>query len=191
MVAYDFVQRFQGQFDTLASYACLDAATFSTAVNPDNKIMVLDRLSRANDRGAKDAGAVAGIQFGTQWDAPALLNVHDRVLQERAGVCTTFAKAAAHIMAQANVPNAPKIEIVGYTNHVFVIVGRRQGEINVTGHGLFTRHNLPHHNQWGLGWVIVDVWAGAMGYPKTTYLHNMGYPFNGMLNPLKLIMTTG
>lgn len=191
MAAFDFVRKFQGEFDQLASYACLDAATFDGCINPGNKIMIRDRLSRANDRKAKDAGAAAALQFGVQWNANALKNVYDRVLTERAGVCTTFAKAAAHILTKDNHINAPKIEIVAYSNHVFLIVGREAGEVQISGVGPFAKHKLSHYNTWGFGWMIVDVWAGAMGWPKTIYVGHNGYPFKSMLNPLTLVMTTG
>lgn len=190
MGAYDFVQSFQSEFDRLASYACLDASRFSNCINPRNKIMILDRYNRARDRKAKDAGMSAGMQFGIGWNAKALRGVYDRVVAERAGVCTSFAKAAAHIMTRNNTVNIPKIEIVGYTNHVFLIVGRQKGNVAVTGQGFFSKHKLQDYIHWGSGWVIVDVWAGAMGWPMSIYDGSKGYPFTEMLSPLTLIMTT-
>lgn len=190
MSAFSFVQRFQAEFDTLASYACLDAATFDGCIFTPNKMMIKERLQRANDRKAKDAGAVAALQFGTRWNAGALANVYQRVVAERAGVCTTFAKAAGHVMTRNNLPNAPKIEIVAYRLHVFVVVGRNNQAAQATGNGLFRTHNLPHYSQWGDKWMIVDVWAGAMGWPKTIYTQDLGYPFTAMLHPLTLVMTT-
>ncbi|HVJ93390.1 MAG TPA: hypothetical protein VM580_26495 [Labilithrix sp.] len=187
--AFPFVRSVRPQLETLASYACLDAAMFSRWINPSNKILIMDRLRRARDRRAKDAGAAAAFQIGTRWDANALAAVHRRVTAERAGVCTTFAKAAGHILGTA--PGLkPRIEIVAYPGHVFVVVGRT-GDYGATiGNGLFAKKLLPGYGDWGDEWVLVDPWAGAMGYHSVIYPDSMieRYPFPGMLARLSLVM---
>lgn len=188
MTSLAFVNQFRSQLEEMAAYACFDAATFSQCINPTEKIMILDRLKRAGDRKAKDVGIVGGFQVGTAWNASALRNVYERVRKERAGVCTTFAKSAAHIFGTA--PGLkPRLEIVGFTNHVFVVVGRA-GDYIEEGSGFRRKMKLPSRDRWGAGYVIVDVWVGAMGWPKVIYPASElnDYPFPGMLDPLTLVM---
>jgi len=102
--------------------------------------------------------------------------VYQKVTQERAGICTQFAKAAAHVLTSGRA-NGPRVEIVAFDNHVYVLVGRSGG---------YKGHLLSSDWVQDAGVVIVDPWAGSLGHP-TVYENYASYPLKGMVNPLKIV----
>jgi hypothetical protein len=199
MPALDFVRRAEEDISVLASYACSDAAVFSACINPSEKIIVMDRLVRGSDRKAKGVGIVGGFQLGTDWNLDSLKNIYTRVRDSRYGECTTFAKSAAYTLSLL-AGDKPRLEIVAFTNHVFIVVGRSVASQYVTtGVGIKKKQMLPKWGTtWGDDWVVVDPWAGAMGYPDIiyefdgTYLIGINdggdYPFEAMLDPISIVM---
>ena len=202
----NFLEPLAADIDLYSSYACSDAGRFESCINIDQKISVMNRLIRAQDRKANGVGMIGGFQVGTNWNADALKNCYERVRKERYGECTTFAKAAGHLLAQAKAPR-PRLEIIAYENHVLLVVGRNGGYSDV-GKGFRKKRQLPQlyysdansydGAAWGADWAIVDPWAGAMGYEDTIYQMSGGrlrgvnfqneYPCPGMLHPVSLIM---
>lgn len=190
MYAGEHVRSHLGELQTMASYACLDATTFEGCINPAQYGVIMGRYDRARDRQARDVGAAAALHDRRlEWDEANLRRVYHAVRTQRAGVCTTFAKAAAYVLAQDVDFDTPTLEIVAYRKHVFVVVGRRGDTVadESTRRGP-ARQMLPHFSTWGSNWCIVDVWAGAMGWPKVLYHQNEGYPFQTMLNPVERVM---
>jgi len=66
----------------------------------------------------------------------------------------------------------PRIEIVALKNHVFVLVGRTGGFLEVQGQGrggartaILRRTVLPPPTEWGASTMVVDGWAGSLGRP--------------------------
>ena len=113
---------------------------------------------------------------GSDW-APSSYETAFKVVSKiKAGVCTQFALASAHILTSGR-ETGPRVEIVAYDNHVYVLVGRT---------GDVTKGNkVPNdwHKQSDL--VIVDGWAGAMGY-EVIYEGLKKYPY-GMIKDLDFI----
>jgi len=179
--------------DKLGSYACADAylgTTYNKATDkydyntgfarciPVAKRPQVEKLYREmKARGAGTANPGDAMYTpGRDWKPMNYNMVYQKVAQERAGICTQFAKAAAHVLTSGRA-NGPRVEIVAFDNHVYVLVGRSGG---YKGHLLGT--------DWvqDAGVVIVDPWAGSLGHP-TVYENYASYPLKGMVNPLKIV----
>jgi len=90
--------------------------------------------------------------------------VCDAVIEGRAGVCTSFAMAAAHLL-MGDKPEAElgfRLEIVAAKNHCFVLVNRSMADVR--------NPDIEHENQipgfplWSDDTIIVDAWLYSMGY---------------------------
>lgn len=112
---------------------------------------------------------------GSEWQPEACAFAFKVVSKIKAGVCTQFALATAHVLTNGR-KSGPRVEIVAYDNHVYVLVGRK-GEVK--------NNKIPNdwHKQSDI--VIVDGWAGAMGYP-VIYQGLKNYPY-GMIKDLDFI----
>lgn len=112
---------------------------------------------------------------GSDWTPKTYQTAFTVVTKIKAGVCTQFALAAAHVLTNGR-DSGPRVEIVAYDNHVYVLVGRK-GEVK--------NNKIPNdwHKQSDL--VIVDGWAGAMGY-EVIYQGLKKYPY-GMIKDLDFI----
>lgn len=160
---------------------------FAVCINPDEREEVLRRHDDADKRGVKTGGGAGGGMpnaFGgppnVAWNDKECETAYAKVYGQGAGVCTLFAKAAGHVLATM-LTHGPRLEIVAYKNHVFVIVGRVGGYAN-------NRDKLPPYATWNGSWCIVDGWAGAMGF-EVCYLDKAnGFPYKAMLDPLTLVM---
>src|SRR5207248_1176414 len=60
------------------------------------------------------------------WDADYLRRAYDRVTQQQAGICISFALACAHILTDGQV-DGPRVEVVAFQNHAYVLVNRVGG----------------------------------------------------------------
>ncbi|HEY6514251.1 MAG TPA: hypothetical protein VI032_19900 [Burkholderiaceae bacterium] len=182
------------QLDKLGSYACADAyfgceydkATDKYNYNtgfarciPASKRAQVEKLYR--DMKKRGAGATtpgdAMYTPGGSWKGHNYGLVYQTVTGARAGICTQFAKAAAHVLT-ATRPKGPRVEIVAYKNHVYVLVGRSGGYSQ--------GHVVPSSWTSDPRLVIVDAWAGSLGNP-TVYETYASYPLKGMVNPIVLV----
>lgn len=182
------------QLDKLGGYACADAyfgcvytkATDSYDYNtgfarciPVAKRAHVEKLYRemkARGAGATTPGDAMHKGDGS-WKGDNYARVYQTVTGARAGICTQFAKAAAHVLT-ANRPRGPRVEIVAYRNHVYVLVGRTGG---------YSQGNVvPPSWTSDRGLVIVDAWAGSLGNP-TVYENYASYTLKGMVNPIVLV----
>jgi hypothetical protein len=163
-------------------------AGFAGCVAPSKRAEVMQRHDAAAQRGATTGVGGGGIGgFGIKninWREEELRKAHQKVWDQQAGICILFAKAAAYILG-SGLTHGPRIEIVSYANHAFVILGRTGGYIN--GNNFDLPKSNDDENGWGDDWVIIDGWAGAMGY-DVTYQKDAGYPYKSMLNPVTLVM---
>jgi hypothetical protein len=211
----EFLKQFNlGQFQF---YACSDSARFERCINPFTKGAVQDRLVQASKRGAKGVGAAAfsGIRQGYDWDEKECEKCYRITGEQQYGECSTFAKAVGHILTSKAGPK-PRIEIVSYPFHVFVLVGRVGGytdKVDVTmvrgreqrkkRREVFSSDKQAEYGimsdiQFGNDWALVDPWAGSMGYPDIVYTkvgsvltginHKQEFPFPTMLTPMSLEM---
>ena len=149
---------------------------FAKCVKEAKRKEVHDRFREADARGVDISIAPPRP---SEWDAGTAKTYYDLVKQKRAGICTLFAYAAAHILTH-NRPRGPLVEVVGYNNHVYVVVGRKGRAVN-------PGEKLPNRWHWGSSYVIVDGWAGAMGY-DVVYKQTTGFPYRGMMKNLTLLM---
>jgi hypothetical protein len=175
-----WIDAVKSQLDAFKTMAVLDAQAYSGDINPPRKNEVLARAKKFDAGGA--VGSTMGDAFllasaDRSWNADSLASVHKTVTAHGRGVCTSFARAAAHVLTDGRA-RGPRVELVSYQNptrshvaHVFVIVGRQGGAAQVSQTGT-----------WGNAAWIVDAWIGAMGYdvvydvatfPKPGYLQNL------------------
>lgn len=160
------------------------SAGFAGCIKASKRAEVMQRHDDAARRGASSGVGGGGIGgFGIKnvdWREEEIRKAHQKVWDQKAGICILFAKAAGYIIG-SGLTHGPRIEIVSYANHAFVILGRAGGYSNDGN------YVLPHSMHWGNDWVIVDGWAGAMGY-DVIYQQDAGYPYRSMLNPVSLVM---
>jgi hypothetical protein len=188
--AGEWIKAVKHRLDRMKQFACMDAFAncpraggqppvdwnlgFAGCINPARRMQVMQRHDAYNASNRR-----AGLQmppnrnFG--WDANLGMcrSTRQKTYAAQAGLCTSFAMAAMDILTENRQPG-PRIEMVAYNLHVFVIVGRAA---NITHNG----GRLPPYQAWGNDWWIVDGWAGAMGY-EVVYEGATGYPYPGMLN---------
>jgi len=144
-----------------------------------------------------------------------LRETYDQVYGSNAGECTSFAKAAAHLLGTTKLsPFMPRIEIVSFRNQRLVPRRNRdgspmfkknaQGEVTrdqamerqfvthvfcvVGRRGMEYGHNnsLPASGTWNAETRIVDCWLAALGYESSFKVAD--YPKPGYLTTLHLEM---
>lgn len=101
-------------------------------------------------------------------------------------ICTTFAKAGAHILTHERKKNAPRVEVVAWSAgamaaHVYVLVGRRP------------IYDPDDPNALPVDWdpegaVVVDPWAAGLGYPVMWRANAFPPQLSGMSTPLRLVV---
>lgn len=105
-------------------------------------------------------------------DSRQLKEMAEGVLATQGGVCTTFAAAAVHLLLSdaALMETAPRIEFVSGPKHCLCLINRRVDARDITG---ALKDTIVSCDLWNDDVVIIDPWAGAMGYHvvsnKTTY----------------------
>jgi hypothetical protein len=103
-------------------------------------------------------------------------------------VCTSFAKAGAHLLTRNARPDAPRVEIVSWSSgnameaHVYLLVGR---DPDYDGDD---QRDIPPLAEWNQATVVVDPWAAALGHPVTWNYNQFPASFSGMASPLRLVM---
>lgn len=190
--AVAFVNRVRAELDTFKTYACADAfmnttitggvvdyrTGFAGCINPAKRTEVRARYQsiQGTRRGATTPFD-SHISRG-EWKAKNYEMTYARVSGDQAGVCVTFAKAAAHLLT-AGQADGPRVEIVSFKNHVYVLVNRQGGDDDGT-----VAEGWIHEG----GVIIVDPWAAAMGF-ECIFAGTRHYPYMGMVNPITLVAT--
>ncbi|BCD90212.1 hypothetical protein fh0823_03510 [Francisella halioticida] len=185
MKPIDFVRSFEKDFLEFSDYTSNDARTFIGCINPSKKTVILEKADISTN--AKyDFQFVLLKQRNVSWDSNLLNKAYDSVRNRKSGVCTTFAYAAAHIISSGRLAEAPLIEIVAYSNHIFIIVGRNH---SYNGN-LRNRNYIDDISYWGDEYVVIDPWAIAMGYDIAFYTKSNfnSYPYKNMIRNLSLEM---
>jgi hypothetical protein len=105
-------------------------------------------------------------------------------------VCTSFAKAGAHVLLRNADADSPRVEIVSWSSgnameaHVYVLVGRdpyyMDDDLTV----------IPPLGKWNKDTVVVDPWAAALGHPVWWRPGEFPATFVGMASPLTLVMSS-
>jgi hypothetical protein len=185
------------------NFACNDATTFAGDINPAvSKSVILARAKASGMPVSMPAPSSNGI-----WNANHLKNVKESVYTKKGGECTSFGKAAAHVLATTEIPGPrPRIELVSweqrtsttitrpdkstYTKvtavaHVYCVVNREGGTTAVLV-GKQQRAQLPDPSNWGDDCWVVDPWLASLGWEACYELAK--YPKGGFLNPVYLEM---
>ena len=169
-----------GEWDTMSRYACMDAARFSGCCsNNRDYYYTFQIINRAyliresyttrytdyltSEQKAPGDNSVINNVKGFSDCAGA---VRTYLNKAQAGICTTFAWAAAsplidRITKESRSKTASllkRVEVVAYPNHIFVIVNR-------DGAALARNEKLPGNADWGDGVFEVDVWFATLGHP--------------------------
>ncbi len=180
------------------NFACTDVGTFAGDINQrlseaQREAIYLRGTGHGHATGIPFIPPAAGNAAG-DWNPNDLRTAYDNVYKYRAGECTSFAKAAAHILStHAPGPRIlPRIEIVSYRwrgrgprfngegQPIYVkdatgqFTNRQAMEAKFITHvfcvvgrsGQDVQHNqpMPQSNSWGDDCCIVDCWLGALGY---------------------------
>lgn len=168
------------EWDIMSRFACMDAARFSDCCSDDRdffyKEQIINRAylareaypRRYSDYLTSEQKAPGDNSTFTRLneylDCAKAVNIY--LKKAEAGICTTFAWAAAFPLiermkkeSQARTASLLKrIEVVAFTNHIFVIVNR-------AGAKLATNEKIPSNATWGDGVYQVDVWLASLGHP--------------------------
>ena len=190
--AWAFVNRVRAQLDEFKECASADAYLGSTFMKDKNDYNYAEGFAgcinpserqavRARHASLKGTSRGAATPFDShlspgEWKATKFRLAYDRVMREKAGICATFAQAAAHVLTTGQT-TGPRVEVVSFRNHVYVLVNR-SGDVD--------EDTIPPSWLGDPGVVIVDGWAAAMGY-ESVYVGLNQYPYVGMLNPLILV----
>lgn len=192
--AFAFVSRVAHELNAFKEYGCGDAFMKTTYDKTTQSYDYSTGFARcikrskraeveARSRELKGTARGAASPFDSfvspgEWKARHYAAVCARVRRERAGICVTFAKSAAHILTDGQ-NDGPIVEIVAYDNHAYVLVNRAgagQGEA------------IPTNWTADPNVIIIDPWAASMGH-ECIYRGRSNYPYGGMLNPLTLVAT--
>jgi hypothetical protein len=201
--AWKWVNDRKHRLDPMADYACGDAlygATksgppdsrgrqvwtggFSGCINQNPAVYykVVERALAFNNKssgGALSGGqGMGGAMVSNKWSAPNVAMAAKLLQSRQGGVCSEFGKAAAHHLTEGRLTQPhPRVEIVAYKNHVFVLVGRKGGLVN---------GRVPDSWIHEPELVIVDAWAGSLGY-DIVYQSINNYPLD-MIRNLSIVM---
>lgn len=193
--AVAFVARVKPQLDVFKTYGCGDAymnspfdkATntynygrgFATCIKTSERANVEARFNDMKKRPGAGATSAADAMLSPSgtWPAINYRMTYERVTTERAGICTTFGKAAAHILTNGQT-TGPSVEVVAYKNHVYLLVNR-QGEYTDEG-------AIPDDWTAEPGIIVIDPWAASLGWP-CIFLGFGAYPLKSMVKGLTLV----
>ena len=175
-----FKQTELSEWDTVSRFACMDAARFSPCCSDDrdyyftsqiiNRAYLIREAYSAKYSAYTTSEQMAPSERSTFTTVRQFLesakSVDTYLKKGESGICTTFAWAASYplidrIMKESRLSAESllkRVEVVAYTNHIFVIVNRAGAKIarNVT---------LPSTAEWGADVFQVDTWLGSLGHP--------------------------
>ena len=169
-----------GEWDKMSRFACMDAARFSDCCSDDRdyfyKEQIINRAYLVREAYPKRYGDYLTSEQKAPGDNSNFTRLNEYLdcakavnlylKKAEAGICTTFAWAAAYPLmermkkeSQSRTASLLKrIEVVAFTNHIFVIVNR-------AGATLAPNERIPSNATWGDGVYQVDVWLASLGHP--------------------------
>lgn len=187
----ELIEAAEESLESLSDLAVADLPSFENLVNPAAGDGPRDRFEQYKESGRHDPGPVPPIFDVNAWSSKSLEMLYTRVMTAEAAACTNFAFAAAYLLdlRQRLDKTDARLEIVGWSGqvgiaHVYVIVGRKPAFAG----GKAAGYPLADRSQWGDDWYFVDGWAGALGW-DVVYERGKHYPFPGMADKLKLVVT--
>jgi len=158
-------------------FACTDVGSFpgniKGSISDAERAIILDRprnMTIDQLRADKQSQMKANLPHMTQKDVG---KVYTFLEQSRAGCCSTFAFATAHILTQgARDPGktSPRVEVLacqyGHAGtHCFTVVGRAEGS------------DISNPATWGKDVRIVDGWLGSLGHDTVFTVESYPYPY--------------
>jgi hypothetical protein len=213
-----WVQAVAAGLDAFKEYAVGDILAFMDNSAPDKRQDCLARYvdyAHAEPEPERNGPRVAGVMFGTAWNANRARMMHRYVTyrtprqvrytpeadisrQPRTGagrvtltsrgsaVCTEFAFAAAHVLTD-NRDDGPRVEVVSWSGG-----GQMAHCFVIVGRqvppGPAVPIPMPTVDLWGPDCVIVDTWLAALGHKAAYRLSAGDIPFPGFLRPLTVVM---
>jgi hypothetical protein len=192
------------KLDECRNFACNDATTFAGDINPDVDANAILDLAR---KGGMPVSMPTAPSILPHWRATHVKNVCNSVYEKKSGECTSFGKAAAHILTTTPIPGPrPRVELVSWeqrtTKEVTTASGRTYNKVTAVAHvfcvvnriggtstrtvGPREREKLPPFSDWGNECWIVDPWLASLGWNSCYSLQD--YPKKGFLEPCYLEM---
>lgn len=120
----------------------------------------------------QEAIAKGNAPVTSKCNAGQLKTMAEGVLSAKGGVCTTFAATAVHLLLSDTtlMATAPRIEFVSGPKHCLCLVNRATDKRDIVG---ARKDTIVSCDEWNDDVVIIDPWAGSMGYhvisSKDTY----------------------
>jgi hypothetical protein len=152
--ALKWVKAREGYLKSLSNVYVADWKTFEHVMTNIGRVSAEDMKARAPDKQNPMLGAAAAMSLKNADSHEALAKIYNGVKSSGEAVCTTFAAAAAYILAD---PSGPKVEVIAHRaasghrgTHLFVAVGRGDSEITDPS---WIKPSC----------VIVDCWVQALG----------------------------
>jgi hypothetical protein len=145
----------------MVRYAAINVTSFKDSVAQGRLTEIMNRAWAANlDADKKELIARTSVPVVGGVSTGQLASMSEGVIGAKAGVCTSFAATAMTVLLNdANVQQSrPRMEYVAAPNHCICLVNRTP-DVRDLPDGTIT----PYAG-WNPGVVIVDPWAGAMGY---------------------------
>jgi hypothetical protein len=155
--------------NSMVRYAAINVTSFPKAVPPEKLLRVKNRsyVALQNEDKKSTPGVVKRL---TKHQLNSMAN---DVMQDKSGVCTSFAATAAHLMlSDVNRDVTTRIEYLAGTAHCICVLNREE-------HPKDTADSVVTINDWSKDAIIVDPWSGAMGN-QVFYLRP--YPHATMFN---------
>lgn len=168
------------EWDRMSRYACMDAATFSACCQDRRDYyytpQIINRAYLVREAYSKRYSDYVVSEQKAPGDRSTFTRVADfldcakavntYLHKAEAGICTTYAWGAAYplidrIIKESRSKSATllkRVEVVAFTNHIFVIVNRE-------GSTLERNEPIPATSEWGDGVFQVDVWMASLGWP--------------------------
>lgn len=192
-------------------FVCSDAAQFAGDINPDIPRQQQDRiLQRAQQSGrATGLAEIPRHDRGLMdWNRESIQRAHTEVYSKRAGECTSFGKAAAHLLSTASMtPFMPRIEVLAFSQHQkrprynrdgTPMMIRKPNEVGLVHAHMSVKiahvfcvvgrqgAALTHPDTWNPEARVVDCWLGSLGYECVFTVPD--YPKRGYFTNLEVVM---
>jgi hypothetical protein len=199
------------QLNECKDFVCSDAAQFDGDINPNispfHRARILQRAqAQGQATGLAEIPRVGRVR--DDWNPDSVRRAHQAVYERRAGECTSFAKAAAHLLSTvATHPFKPRIEVLAFRQHQLRPRFNRDGSplmIRKPGHDApvqaVTSITISHvfcvvgrrgvaltpSSHWNPEVRIVDCWLGSLGYDCVFTASS--YPKQGYFTSLEVVM---
>jgi hypothetical protein len=196
-------------------FVCSDAAQFAGDINPaiprTQQALILQR-AQEHGQGTGLAEIPRHDRAAGDWNASSIATACERVYTQEAGECTSFGKAAAHLLSTASMtPFMPRVEVVAFSQaqqrprynrdgsplmvqrpgspgpvHAMLNIKIAHVFCVVGRQGTITGTTMPHPSTWNAEARIVDCWLGSLGYECVFTV--AGYPKPGYFTNLELVM---